>query len=142
MNGITKSQRIVNIINLLYNRKFVTRKDILKQCNISARTFYRDINCISELNPDGTKSYSGDNFVLTGCKMMEKWTNQTANCFYDNDGLPRWDKKVSDIESITPPESITKLTKNDLRTKLKGIDGITTIAELKEVLKDIIKAML
>jgi predicted DNA-binding transcriptional regulator YafY len=47
MNRIGK---LIQIVNLLHNRRYVTSQQIQKLCNVSKRTVYRYLNAISEAN--------------------------------------------------------------------------------------------
>jgi len=47
---MTKTERLLFIINLLKVKKTITFDKLLEKCRVSKRTLYRDIAFLSELN--------------------------------------------------------------------------------------------
>lgn len=45
-----KADRLLFILNLIRTRRNLTAKDLAKECGVSERTIYRDINAISSAN--------------------------------------------------------------------------------------------
>jgi predicted DNA-binding transcriptional regulator YafY len=47
---MTKTERLMNLINLIKSREVVTVKDMSREFGISQRTVYRDLNTLSKMN--------------------------------------------------------------------------------------------
>ena len=47
---MTKTERLMNLINLIKSREVVTVQDMSREFGISQRTVYRDLNTLSKMN--------------------------------------------------------------------------------------------